>query len=217
MSIDKCLDTGRFEDVHFGPAFWSESGLPGVPAKGGPHEAWMLAQGTALRFRRIDLECGAFSSFAGYRIGCETLAAQRDRLHAPWQLGGSYGVFYKCSFSHCAVALLAEDLRVMGPSFTECEFDGNRKRRGYLIPSQVNAPIPLVRSPRKNRGGRFGRRSGQHGLVQEHCRFLGEVVCKRGYLSLCGCSLVAAGDHIALGKGVSAATIAGCQFNGRLE
>ena len=52
IRINECTDVSRIFDVHLSPEYWTNSGLPGAPAKDGPHSDFMFEQGHAMDYIR---------------------------------------------------------------------------------------------------------------------------------------------------------------------
>ena len=117
LDLDMIADISHLEDVRFNPDVWPASKFPGAPAAGGPHAAWMRANGTGIKLQRIDGETCIDTFISGYKVGLE---ANRSTN------GPSGATFYSGSISNCATALLATAMAGQsGLIFTKFNFDGD--------------------------------------------------------------------------------------------
>jgi hypothetical protein len=117
LDLDMIADISHLEDIRFNPDVWAASKLPGAPLAGGPHAAWMRANGTGALLQRIDGEIGIDTFISGYKVGLETTRSTN---------GTTGATFYSGSISNCATALLG--LAMAGQSglmFTKFNFDGD--------------------------------------------------------------------------------------------
>jgi len=105
----------------FSPDYWSASQLPGMPVLGGPHAAWMRANGAAERLFRADGEACMNVFISGYNIG----------VYGQLGVNGAPAAsFYNSSVSNCATAYLdAAGGGNTGMEFTLCTLDGDRPPR----------------------------------------------------------------------------------------
>jgi hypothetical protein len=117
LEFDMIADIGHLEDIRFNPDVWPASKLAGAPASGGPHAAWMRANGTGFRLLRIDGETCIDTFISGYKVG----------LEANHSTNGQPGAtFYSGSISNCGTALLAPAMAGQsGLMFTKFIFDGD--------------------------------------------------------------------------------------------
>ena len=117
IDLDMIADISHLEDIRFNPEVWPASKLPGAPVPGGPHAAWMRANGTGIRILRIDGETCIDTFISGYKVGLE---ANRSTN------GPSGATFYSGSISNCGTALLASAMAGQsGLMFTKFNFDGD--------------------------------------------------------------------------------------------
>ena len=204
LVVDFLTDTGRHENIHFTPDMWSDSGLPGAPPRGGAHAKWMYENGTGMRFQRVDTECSAFDVIKGYKVGIETVASSQ---------GLPYAHFYDVRVTDCATALSVVNAHFIGLTFTRCLFDG--KQTG--VSSSDTLTSTLLFHSCTIRGKEMAanlRGSTGSTVLFENCTFDGSVSRPGGALSLRGCQFKGPGSHLLLGDSVTAATIAGCSFEG---
>ncbi|MCX7014642.1 MAG: glycosyl hydrolase family 28-related protein [Candidatus Sumerlaeota bacterium] len=204
LKFERCTAIGRVEGADFNPDHWSDSGLPGSPARNGAHAAWMRQHGTGLRIYRSDWEYVSFLNIQGYKTGFEKLNSK---------YGPGTGQLYGSSFSHCGVALSVEYSGPNGFRFTECTFDGE----DYGIVTQDPLEEILAFHTCAIRGALKAallKSQPRSTIVFQNCAFNGEVERDGGNLSLVGCALRGAGNHVTLTQNVGAAAIAGCSFDG---
>ncbi len=117
VEMDMIADISHLEDIHFNPDVWPSSKLPGAPASGGPHAAWMRVNGTCIRLLRIDGEACIDTFISGYKVGLESNRTTNGTCGA---------TFYSGSISNCGTALLAPSMAGQsGLMFTKFNFDGD--------------------------------------------------------------------------------------------
>ncbi len=117
MQMNQIFDVCHAEDVRFSPDIWPMAGLSNSPAPGGPHAAWMRANGEGMRLLRVDGEMCFDTFISGYNIGIETAS----------ETNGQPGVtFYHGAVSNCATALLAQNMpSAFGVMFACFTLDGD--------------------------------------------------------------------------------------------
>ena len=206
ITFDMCEDTGRIENVHFDPSYWSRSGLPGAPAVNGPHTSWMLANGVGARMFRSDWECCTFIRIAGYKVGIEILPSLNRVQSVP-----PYGHFYDSRITGCGTAVLAIDARFPGFLFTDCILEGIHfaVETSGTFNSFMGFHSCTLRG--KDAAVNLKGKLGSVALFQ-HCNFVGEAALDTGCFSLLGCTFNASANHIRIGESVRVATIAGSHF-----
>jgi len=69
IEIDDIADVGRFDWIDFSPDYWSSSGLPDAPAKGGAHSSYIRENATGIVMRRNDWSYTCHYSAEGYHTG----------------------------------------------------------------------------------------------------------------------------------------------------
>ncbi len=105
ISIDKCYDVGRIENVHFWP-FWKWDAESGI-------REWLWKNGEAMIFARTDWEY-VFNFFCfGYGIGMRFTAGPE---------GATNGNFLGCGVDAANIAVLVEQTQSPGLLFTNGEF-----------------------------------------------------------------------------------------------
>jgi autotransporter-associated beta strand protein len=117
IQVDAEYDISHQDNVRFSPDFWPASQLPGAPAVGGPHAAWMRANGTAERLYRADGEACMDVAISGYNVGFYALPS----------VNGTPDVsFYGGYISNCATAYLdTTGGGNTGEEFTDFTLDGD--------------------------------------------------------------------------------------------
>ena len=117
IDLDQIFDVCHAEDVRFSPDVWVNSGVTNAPMAGGPHAAWMRANGEGMRLRRVDGEMCMDTFISGYLVGIE---ANTDTNGQPG------ATFYSGVVSNCATALLAQDMPgAFGLMFANFTLDGD--------------------------------------------------------------------------------------------
>ena len=117
IEIDQIFDVCHAEDLRFSPDVWPASLLTNAPASGGPHAAWMRANGEAMRLLRVDGEICFGTWISGYHVGIEANTATNGQPGA---------AFYSGCVSNCATALLAQDMpSAFGLMFANFTLDGD--------------------------------------------------------------------------------------------
>lgn len=202
IRFDLISDIGRLENLHLSPDIWSDSGFPGSPPRNGAHAKWMYQNGTALRTYRCDWQYAAFVNISGYKTGFEILPSPQGTTNAQ---------FYGFRISNCATAFSVVDALYLGIMFTESVLDGDDY--GVIAaPSFVSKLMFHTCTIRGKKNavqidGKFGAAALYH-----CCKFEGTYTQTIGDLSLLGCTFTSKTDHIVLGAGVNAATIAGSKY-----
>jgi hypothetical protein len=213
LQIDFVSDTGRVDNVTFGPDFWSGSGLPGAPAKGGPHAAWMRRNGTGMLFRRYEWIYSAFVSLRGYDTGIRMVNSK--------DLGETNGQMYGYDIRDCRLGVDIIDANFAGISFTSCRLQGDEY--GLITRPTFNSRLLLHSC--EIVGGRCAALLdgiADQSMLFERCRFTGGIERLRGDLVMLDCGVTESswggsgrrGAGIVLGRDVNVVTIVGTKFLG---
>ncbi len=202
IQFDFISDIGRLENLHLSPDIWSDSGLPGAPPRNGAHAKWMYQNGTALRTYRCDWQYAAFVNISGYKTGFEI---------APASQGSSNAQYYGFRITNCASAVTIVDALYLGIMFTESTLHGDE--HGVVTEPAFTSKLMFHSCSIKGSVNSvlFNGRSGAATLFHG-CTFEGTYTQSVGDLSLLGCTFNSPAEHIVLGAGVNAATIAGSIF-----
>ena len=203
LSIDAVYEMSRVIRVTFNPDFWSESGLPDSPAKGGPHAAWMRAHGTAFDMFRWEWGCGAWAWASGYQVGLKLSASPAGNMN---------GEVWQWHLTNCVKAMLVNSASQFGVSFTACEFHGDDS--GVESLDRMGGKL-LFHSCRiaGNKAVVFGGQAESAALFQ-NCRFQGSVTPNAGNASFIGCDFEAPGSGLTPGDGIKTMLVAGCKYKG---
>ncbi|MBN8217252.1 MAG: hypothetical protein J0L75_11470 [Spirochaetes bacterium] len=202
IQFDVTTDIGRLENIHLSPDYWSASGLPGAPEKGGPHARWMLDHGTGLRMLRSDWEYGSFISVRGYQTGFEILTSPKGAPNAQ---------YYAIRIEGCRTALRVVDANAIGLAFTACVFEGSE----YGIATLPSFTAALLLHSSTVRGGVAAALldgTARSSALFQRCRFEGGVKRVAGQASFLDCDFSGPGEALSLEEGVSVAIVAGCRF-----
>ena len=202
LSLDFTTDIGRLEDIEFSPQVWERSGLPGAPAPGGPHTAFLRSNAVGLRCYRSDWEYGSFIRISGYHVGMEFLAGPN---------GPGNGQFYGVEVSQCDTGIsmvqstetgylfTASRLAAFGaPLRTDPAFAGALEFHDTQFQGPIDAAV-------------LDGTSSSVTLF-DSCSFTGTVRRQGGYLSLLGNQFTAPGQHLVLGSAIEAVTAVGNSF-----
>jgi hypothetical protein len=203
LSIDAVYEMSRVIRVTFNPDFWSESGLPDSPAKGGLHAAWMRAHGTAFDMFRWEWGCGAWAWASGYQVGLKLSASPAGNMN---------GEVWQWHLTNCVKAMLVNSASPFGVSFTACEFHGDDS--GVESLDRMGGKL-LFHSCRiaGNKAVVFGGQAESAALFQ-NCRFQGSVTPSAGNASFIGCDFEAPGSGLTPGDGIKTMLVAGCKYKG---
>ncbi|MDR2148506.1 MAG: discoidin domain-containing protein [Tannerella sp.] len=121
IEIDNIADVGRFDRIDFSPGYWTASGLPDAPAKGGAHEQYIRENATAVVMRRNDWSYTCHLSAEGYHTGF--YAGQSKVANDTSKPNGHN---YHFSFTDCTEAIRLDGVASVGMMFahiriTDCE------------------------------------------------------------------------------------------------
>lgn len=221
--VDRCLDVGRLEDVHFWP-FWTEALIP-----------FTQREGVAFRFARTDWELLNGCFCLGYKIGFHFTAARHDAGNALIVNSGpdvcTVGVQVDWSQVHAGVLFQNCQINAgvlvnegsLGPvKFVNCGMFGT----GYPPPTphlthgDVKATHALLRGKGRTTfiGCHFYQPEGP--FVPKNFKDEGHPViyCDGNGLTVSGCDFTAFNrNHIALGPNSRSTIVTGTRFLGGLK
>lgn len=109
LDCDGIADIGRFDEVHFSPKYWIESGLAGAPVTEDEREElreWLYYYAIGFIMRRIDWSYLTYSDVEGYNVGlyfdmsyCTECYTNGERTAFSFPNGHCYGLtFDTCQF-----------------------------------------------------------------------------------------------------------------------
>ena len=206
ITVDNLGDISHQEDVRFSPDFWPASKLPGAPAVGGPHAAWMRANGTAELLQRVDGEAITDVNISGYKVGVYALASTN---------GVPSLSFYGGYISNCATAFLdGSGTTDAGVEFTRITLDGD-----VAVDRTVsnNAGLNFHSCQLTGHNGRALRQTGgtSSEMQLQNCNILGTIQVDGGVVNVGNSTLtVSAGSNqCSMASGAIYAAFTGCAFN----
>ncbi|HEX7655063.1 MAG TPA: glycosyl hydrolase family 28-related protein, partial [Verrucomicrobiae bacterium] len=205
IQVDQEYDISHQENIRFSPRYWPLSHLPGAPAPGGPHAAWMRTNGVAERLYRCDGETGMNLFIDGYSIGYYggTSAA-----------GTPDTSFYGGYISNCATAFLdAAGGGNTGQEFTDFALDGDI---AVDRNTASDASMYFHSCQLTGRNGVALRTTGGNSstLQVQSSQVTGTVKVDGGVANFVNTSLTVApgSNHCALATGAIFAGFTGCNF-----
>lgn len=197
---DSTTDIGRIENVHFSPDFWSKSGLPDAPSKGGAHEKWIYKNGTGLHMFRSDWEYVSYVNIEGYNRGFHISQGVRGAANAQ---------FFALKMNKCRIAIEVEKTNPYGMVFTKCDFGGNEY--GININKEFNSSIMFESC--KVFGQTAINSEGNGNILVQNSSISSNINIAEGVLVLSNCKFTKPGSKIILGKMVKGASLTGLTGN----
>ncbi|MDR1864648.1 MAG: discoidin domain-containing protein [Bacteroidales bacterium] len=116
IEIDNIADVGRFDWIDFSPDYWSASGLPGAPAKGGAHAAYIRSNATGAVMRRNDWSYTCHLTVEGYHIGFYTGKSVSNGATGDEKPNGHN---YHLTFTGCGTGIHIDAIANAGIMFTK--------------------------------------------------------------------------------------------------
>ena len=113
IEIDNIADVGRFDRIDFSPDYWSSSGLPGAPVKGGAHSKYIHENATAVVMRRNDWSYTCHLSADGYHTG---FLADASKVASDGSKPNGHN--YHMTFNNCVEAIRLDAVADVGIMFT---------------------------------------------------------------------------------------------------
>jgi len=213
ITLDAQYDISHQEDVRFSPDFWPASKLPGAPAVGGPHAAWMRANGTAELLYRGDGEACLDLNLSGYHVGVWGTTSTN---------GGPNLSFYGGCISNCATAYLDDSGGGnTGQEFTRITLDGDiavdRTSTTTGNASQFFHSCQIT-----GHSGRALHMTANSGSTPtgskmqfQNCNFSGTLQVDGGFVNVVNSTLTvpAGSNHCVMGAGAIYANFTGCSFS----
>jgi hypothetical protein len=199
ISVDKCYDVGRIENVHFWP-FWKWDEESGI-------RDWLWKNGEAMIFARTDWEY-VFNFFCfGYGIGMRFIAGKD---------GPCNGNFLGCGIDAAEIAVLVEQTQPPGLLFTNGEFVSfaGDKPCEIVVKDSHTGVVQFSNCSYWGTSDQIARIAGTGQVSFNGCNFLGwdrktnktpAIELFGGDLIVNGCNFRGAGPQVALrGKSKSA-------------
>jgi len=206
ITVDNLGDISHQEDVRFSPDFWPASKLPGAPAVGGPHAAWMRANGTAELLQRVDGEAITDANISGYKVGVYALASTN---------GVPSLSFYGGCISNCGTAFLdGSGTTDAGCEFTRITLDGD-VAVGRTVSN--NAGLNFHSCQLTGHNGRALHQTGSTSseMQLQNCTINGTIQVDGGVVNVVNSTLTvpAGSNQCAMASGAIYAGFTGCAFN----
>ena len=207
ITLDAQYDISHQEDVRFSPDFWPASKLPGAPAAGGPHAAWMRGNGTAELLYRGDGEACMDLNISGYNVGVMGLVSTN---------GGPNLSFYGGVISNCGTAYLdGAGGGNTGVEFTRITLDGDTAVDRTSIPNDASVYFHSCQLTGRN-GTALHQTGGSSSTMQlQNCNVSGTIKMDGGIINVVNSTLttVAGSNQCSLASGAIYAAFTGCNFN----
>ena len=206
ITFDAQYDISHQEDVRFSPAFWPASQLPGAPTVGGPHAAWMRANGVAELMYRGDGEQCMDLNISGYSVGLFGSVSTN---------GGPNISFYGGYVSNCGTAFLdAAGGGNTGQEFTRITLDGDTGV-DRNTPNSASAFFHSCQITGHN-GRALHMTGGSTSKMQlQNCNLSGTVQVDGGFVNAVNSTLTApaGSNQCMMASGAVYAAFTGCSFS----
>ena len=207
IEFDCLADVGRIETVHFSPAYWKHSGLPGAPTAD-EHAGWLYENAVGVVFGRIDWSYAAYVTVEGYNQGL--------RLH-PTRNEGNVGSLpngqcYRFDLKNCKTGVYVEGSASVGFMFTR--FDISGAETGMFFASASNGQA-LIHTCRIEASGHALNNNGTGKIQAISSTFdCGEIRAHRGYIAVTNSDFNSPeGSHILVNYNVQGAAFQGNRFS----
>jgi len=206
IQVDAQYDISHQDNVRFSPDFWPASMLPGAPAVGGPHTAWMRTNGAAERLYRADGEACMDVDISGYNIG----------FYALQSVNGTPDVsFYEGYISNCATAFFdAAGGGNTGMEFTDFTLEGDTA----VDRNSTNSAAAFFHTCQiiGSNGISIHQTGNSSSTMQfQDCNITGMVKEDGGIANFVNCNFTApaGSNQCTMASGVIYAAFTGCIFN----
>ncbi len=207
ITLDAQYDISHQENVRFSPDFWPASKLPGAPPVGGPHAAWMRANGTAELLYRGDGEAIMDANLSGYHVGVWGAVSTN---------GGPNVSFYGGYISNCATAYLDDaGGGNTGIEFTRITLDGDIAVDRTSTPNDASLYFHSCQLTGRN-GTALCQTGGSSSTMQlQNCNLAGTVKVDGGIVNVVNSTLTvpAGSNQCTMASGAIYAAFTGCNFN----
>ncbi len=205
IDLDQIFDVCHAEDIRFSPDIWPMSLVSNAPAPGGPHAAWMRANGEGMRLRRVDGEMCMDTFISGYNVGIEANAAANGQPGA---------TFYGGSVSNCGTALLAQSMPgAFGLMFAWFTLDGDIAVNRTSVSDNANAMFDHCLILGRNGTAVSSTGADWHSWMQfQDCVISNTMqLTGPGVFNAVNCTLLGATQCV-LSPGATRAAFTGCVF-----
>ena len=135
IEIDRISDVGRIEWIDFSPDYWSGSGLPRSPKKGGDFENWIYNNGTGILMMKNDWSYTCFVTIEKYNIGFMASGSTQSGAIGP--NGHNYGM----TFRDCKNAVSLTGIANSGIMFTN--ITAENCENGFVVAPNVASVLHI--------------------------------------------------------------------------
>lgn len=205
ITMDEIYDIPHAEDVRFSPDLWPAAGVTNAPGVGGPHAAWMRANGTGMVLVRVDGLIAMETFLSGYSVGI---------LCTNTGNGDPGATFYMGAITNCATALLAENMPgALGLMFTCVTLDGDVAVSRTRTDSNANAQFNRCRITGRSGVAVSSTGAGWHSWMQfQNCTISNALQLDAGVFNSVNCAFLGATQCV-LNAGATRAAFTGCTFS----
>lgn len=201
ISYDSTTDIGRLEGIKFSPFYWLSSGLPRVP-QGSILRDWLRNNAVGIHMMRSDWEYVDRVIVDGYNIGFRVSEGARGAANAQ---------FRRLILRNCEVGLSVDKTNPFGMVFTQCYIEG--ASHGVWLSPEFSSAVLFSNCILSGRNALESKGDGV--VLMEQCRVIdGDLVMKKGSLSLSGGSFEDASSRIILDQSVTGALFADVKLAG---
>jgi fibronectin type 3 domain-containing protein len=205
ITMDQIYDIPHAEDIRFSPDLWPSAGVTNAPAAGGPHAAWMRANGRGLVLIRVDGLIAMDTYLSGYNVGIMCTNTGN---------GDPGATFYMGAVTNCATALLAQNMPgALGLMFTAVTFDGDIAINRTRTDTDANAQFNRCQIIGRNGIAVSATGTGWHSWMQfQNCTISNTLQLNAGVFNAVNCTLLGATQCV-LSATATRAAFAGCTFS----
>ncbi len=211
ISVDKCYDVGRIENVHFWP-FWTWDARTQVPE-------FLRQHGEAFVFGRTDWEYVLNTFCFGYKVGYRFLQTEQ---------GACNGNFLGIGADAANVAVQVDQCQGIGLLITNGEFVSflEPDPTEVIVAQSNTGLVQFANCAFWGPASQIARIEGTGAVSFSQCHLMHwdragagtfAVDCRSGHLTVMGSRFAARAPGIRLGPEVATATIVGNFFAGRLQ
>ena len=208
ITVDKCYDIGRIENVHFWP-FWGWDGKPAI-------QEFMTKNAVSFIFGRTDWEY-VFNTFSlGYKIGYQFIQTKD---------GSCNGNFLGIGADASNIAVQVDQCQPIGLLITNGEFVSllDPDPTEVVVSPTNSGPLMFSNCAFWGPADRIASLKGTGATSFSQCHFQywdrgnkghDAIDCQGGNLTVSGCKFTSGAPGIRLGPGVATAAIFGNTFTG---
>ncbi|HWX21682.1 MAG TPA: discoidin domain-containing protein [Candidatus Binatia bacterium] len=205
ITMDQIYDIPHAEDIRFSPDIWPAAGVTNAPGAGGPHAAWMRANGQGMVLIRVDGLIAMDTYISGYNIGIMCTNTGN---------GDPGATFYMGAVSNCATALLAQNMPgALGLMFAAFTLDGDTAVNRTRTDSDANVQFNRCQIVGHNGPAVSSTGTGWHSWMQfQNCTISNALQLNAGVFNAVNCTLLGATQCV-MSAGATRAAFTGCTFS----